>query len=73
VDAFEPAIRQLLAEFPSMPASVIAERVGWLRSSSVLRDRVAPRPTSGKVGRYLHRAPDQRHDRTCVIASNRRA
>jgi transposase len=41
VDAFEPAIRQLLAEFPSMPASVIAERVGWLRSSSVLRDRVA--------------------------------
>jgi transposase len=41
VDAFEPAIRRLLAEFPSMPASVIAERVGWLRSSSVLRDRVA--------------------------------
>src|ERR1700712_1958374 len=29
VDSFEPAIRELLAEFPSMPASVIAERVGW--------------------------------------------
>jgi transposase len=41
VDAFEPAIRELLAEFPSMPASVIAERVGWVRSGSVLRDRVA--------------------------------
>lgn len=40
-DAFEPAIRELLAEFPSMPASVIGERVGWVRSSSVLRDRVA--------------------------------
>jgi hypothetical protein len=41
VDGFEPAIRALLAEFPLMPASVIAERVGWVRSSSVLRDRVA--------------------------------
>ena len=27
VDAFEPAIRALLAEFPDMPATVIAERV----------------------------------------------
>jgi transposase len=41
VDAFEPAIRALLAEFPGMPASVIAERVGWTRSSSVFRARVA--------------------------------
>jgi hypothetical protein len=41
VDAFEPAVRALLAEFPSMPASVIGERVGWTRSSSVLRARVA--------------------------------
>ncbi len=41
VDGFEPAIRALLAEFPSMPASVIAERVGWVRSGSVLRARVA--------------------------------
>jgi transcriptional regulator with XRE-family HTH domain len=29
VDVFEPAIRGLLGEFPEMPASVIAERVGW--------------------------------------------
>jgi hypothetical protein len=41
VDGFEPAIRVLLAEFPAMPASVIAERVGWTRSGSVLRARVA--------------------------------
>ncbi len=41
VDAFEPAIRALLGEFPEMPASVIAERVGWSRSGSVLRARVA--------------------------------
>ena len=31
VDGFEPAIRVLLAEFPEMPASVIAERVGWVQ------------------------------------------
>ncbi len=37
VDAFDPAIRELLAQFPAMPASVIAERVGWARSASVLR------------------------------------
>ena len=41
VDAFEPAIRELLREFPDMPATVIAERVGWGRSMTVLRDRVA--------------------------------
>jgi transposase len=41
VDAFESSIRQLLAEFPDMPATVIAERVGWERSMTVLRERVA--------------------------------
>ena len=41
VDAFEPAIRQLLAETPTMPATVIAERIGWTRGITVLRDRVA--------------------------------
>jgi transposase len=40
VDAFEPAIRSLLAEFPRMPATVIAERIGWRRSLTVLKDRV---------------------------------
>ena len=41
LDVFEPAIRVLLTEFPDMPATVIAERVGWVGSSSVLRARVA--------------------------------
>ena len=41
VDAFEERIRVLLGEFPEMPATVIAERIGWVRSSSVLRARVA--------------------------------
>jgi transposase len=41
VDAFEERIRVLLGEFPEMPATVIAERVGWVHSSSVLRARVA--------------------------------
>lgn len=41
VDAFEPRIRELLGEFPTMPASVIAERIGWERGITILRDRVA--------------------------------
>lgn len=41
VDGVEPQIRLLLGEFPEMPASVIAERVGWERGMTVLRDRVA--------------------------------
>ena len=41
MDGFEPAIRELLAEFPDMPATVIAERVGFTGASSVLRARVA--------------------------------
>jgi transposase len=40
IDGFEPAIRELLAEFPRMPATVIAERVGWTRSMTVMKDRV---------------------------------
>ncbi len=39
-DEFEPRIRALLAEFPDMPATVIAERVGWSRSITVFRERV---------------------------------
>ena len=41
VDAVEPRIRELLASWPDMPATVIAERIGWTRSVRVLRDRVA--------------------------------
>ena len=41
VDAFEPAIRRLLGSTPGMPATVIAERIGWTRGMTVLRNRVA--------------------------------
>ena len=41
VDEFEPAIRELLRAFPTMPATVIAERVGWTRGITVLKERVA--------------------------------
>src|SRR6516162_9721601 len=41
VDGFEPRIRELLKAYPAMPATVIAERIGWQRSIRVLRDRVA--------------------------------
>ncbi|MGH3343909.1 MAG: IS21 family transposase [Carbonactinosporaceae bacterium] len=40
-DPFEAHVRQLLAEFPTMPATVIAERVGWPGSGSWFRKRVA--------------------------------
>ena len=40
VDEVEPRIRALLQEFPTMPATVIAERIGWTRSLTVLKDRV---------------------------------
>lgn len=40
VDAVEGEIRALLSEFPRMPATVIAERIGWDRSITILKDRV---------------------------------
>ncbi len=41
VDAVEPSILELLREFPDMPATVIAERLEWRHSMTILRDRVA--------------------------------
>jgi transposase len=40
VDAVEPRIRELLEAWPTMPATVIAERIGWTRSLTVRKDRV---------------------------------
>ncbi|MET7738561.1 IS21 family transposase [Streptomyces sp. NPDC005402] len=40
VDAVEVQIRELLRETPSMPATVIAERIGWERGMTVLKERV---------------------------------
>ena len=51
MDAVEPQIRELLAEWPTMPATVIAERIGWDHSLTVLKDRV-------RVLRPLFMPPD---------------
>jgi len=40
-DGFEPRIRELLAAFPRMPATVIAERIGWPYSIRTLSGKVA--------------------------------
>jgi transposase len=40
VDTVEPQIRELLGQWPDMPTTVIAERIGWGRSMTVLKDRV---------------------------------
>jgi transposase len=40
VDEVEPRIRELLAAYPRMPATVIAERIGWDRGLTVIKDRV---------------------------------
>ncbi|MBW3576930.1 MAG: IS21 family transposase [Actinobacteria bacterium] len=40
VDAFEDDIRRLLQADPRMPATVIAERVGWSRGMTVFKARV---------------------------------
>lgn len=41
VDAVEPRIRELLMAYPTMPATVIAERIGWSYSIRTLSGRVA--------------------------------
>ncbi|MGQ0803876.1 MAG: IS21 family transposase [Actinomycetota bacterium] len=40
LDAVEPDIRRLLARHPRMPATVMAERLGWQRGMTVFRERV---------------------------------
>jgi transposase len=40
VDGVEPRIRELLKDCPTMPATVIAERIGWTRGMTVLTARV---------------------------------
>ncbi len=41
VDAVEPEIRKLLKETPTIPATTIAERIGWGRGITILKERVA--------------------------------
>jgi len=62
VDAFEDAIRAQLTQVPTMPATVIAERVGWTRGMTVLNERVRElRPaylTPDPAGRTIYDAGD---------------
>jgi transcriptional regulator with XRE-family HTH domain len=39
-DGVEAQVRAVLAEFPRMPATVIAQRIGWAHSMTTLKDRV---------------------------------
>jgi transposase len=39
-DGIEAQVRALLVEFPTMPATVIAQRIGWVHSMTTLKDRV---------------------------------
>ncbi len=75
VDGFEPQIRRLLAEFPDMPATVIAERVGWEQSASVLRARVAELRSivsaGGPGGSHRVRGRGDRAVRSVVSPENR--
>jgi transposase len=51
-DAVEPRIRELLAAYPRMPATVIAQRIGWERSIRVAQLRplyLPPDPASRTV------------------------
>jgi len=41
VDAYEPSICVLLKDCPSMPATVIAERIEWPHGITILKERVA--------------------------------
>lgn len=40
VDAVEPEVRKLLVIDAKMPATVIAERIGWEHSLTILKDRI---------------------------------
>lgn len=51
VDAVEPRICELLAATPTMPATVIAERIDWSNSITILKHRV-------RVLRPLYLPPD---------------
>ncbi len=40
MDAAEPEVRKLLTLSARMPATVIAERIGWEHSIAILKDRI---------------------------------
>lgn len=46
VDAVEVQLRELLRETPTMPATVIAERIGGERGMTILKERIRDLSTS---------------------------
>ena len=62
-DGFEADVRRLLTATPSMPATVVAERVGWTGSSSWFRKKVAQLKSEfapkDPADRITYRAGDQ--------------
>lgn len=40
VDAVLPEVHKLLKDTPKMPATVVAERIGWDRSLTILKDKI---------------------------------
>jgi transposase len=56
-DEFEPRIRELLAAYPRMPATVIGERIGWPYSIRTLSGRVAMLRVGAHVIPQVERLP----------------
>jgi hypothetical protein len=54
VDEVEPRIRELLRAWPTMPATVVAERIGWGHSIRILRDRVSDRRVPDGLSGGVH-------------------
>ena len=75
VDAVEPRIRELLQAFPTMPATVIAERIGWDRGADG-----AQGPGARSCGRCICRRTRRRgpsyvagRDRASATCGSRRS
>ena len=73
-DAYEPQIQVLLAEWPKMPAPVIAERIGWPYLSSPLKKKLQKiRPEYvgiDPVDRFVYR-PGRSLSATCGFPHRR--
>lgn len=72
VDAVEDEIRKLLKAHPRMPSTVIAERIGWERGLTILKDRVRElRPVYLPAIRAVARATCPASSRSGICGSRR--
>ena len=68
VDPYEYQIRVLLKDCPTMPATVIAERISWTRGITILKERVAElRPAVSRVRSLPENRLSPR--RACAVGS----